>query len=366
MDEQNVWLMGWGDPGMKRWDVRNLPEREMLSALQEPAALLRQGGVIAFPTETVYGLGANALSEDAVRRIFAAKGRPSDNPLIVHIADVEMLAQVTMDVTSIPETARLAMRAFWPGPLTVILPAHPDIAASVRPGLSGIGVRMPAHPVARALIRAAGCPLAAPSANLSGKPSPTTADDVAEDMVGRIDGIVDGGSCEVGVESTVVAISAEEAVIYRPGGISLEQLAAVLPVPVSLDPHLHSPTEAPRAPGMKYRHYAPDASVHVWWGRDDNVIGAIQAFVQSHPGDAMACVAPRHLAARLPKALQTWSPAGDEPYDRVLSREIYRLLRSFDRQGVRHVLVVGVTPEGYGAAVMNRLQKASEGRLHHV
>lgn len=351
---------------MKRWNVESLSIEEMRAHLQEPAALLRQGGVIAFPTETVYGLGANAYREEAVQRVFQAKGRPSDNPLILHIADVSMLPLVTPIAHALPESVEAAMASFWPGPLTIILPAHPDIAPSVRPGLDNVGVRVPAHPVAQALIRAVGCPIAAPSANLSGKPSPTSADDVWEDMTDRIDGVVDGGGCHVGVESTVVAIGLAEAIIYRPGGISREQLEDVLRIPVRFDTYLTSPDAAPKAPGMKYRHYAPEASVHVWWGEEQRVAEEMRRFLQAHNPQRVACIVPARLERWFAAVPNTWSPSTDEPYEVSLSRALYGLLRRFDRAGVQHILVAGVDPQGYGAAVMNRLQKAAEGRLQRV
>jgi L-threonylcarbamoyladenylate synthase len=351
---------------MNIWDVTSVDIEEMNTRLQEPAALLRQGGIVAFPTETVYGLGANAYSEEAVQRVFQAKGRPSDNPLIVHIADLSMLSLVTPRPNELPAAAYRAMEELWPGPLTVIMPAHPDIAQSVRPGLDNVGVRLPAHPVAQTLIRVAGCPIAAPSANLSGKPSPTTAQDVIEDMQGRVNGVVDGGACPVGLESTVVSIGASQAVIYRPGGISREQLEGVLQIPVVLDPHLTSPEAAPQSPGMKYRHYAPNASVHVWWGSEEATLYAMLQFIGTHAHEVVACIVPTQFQASLSHVQHTWSPRADELYDVALSRELYRLLRAFDREGANHILVAGVPPEGYGAAVMNRLQKAAEGRLHRV
>jgi L-threonylcarbamoyladenylate synthase len=352
---------------MNVWNVENEEDITALERqLREPAAVLSQGGLVAFPTETVYGLGADATNESAVRGIFAAKSRPADNPLIVHIADVEMLPCVIANPAQLPAPARKAMDVFWPGPLTLILPANEQIAPSVRPGTDTVGVRMPDHAVARTLIRLAGCPVAAPSANKSGKPSPTTAGDVLEDMEGVIDGVVDGGSCDVGVESTVVAIEEEYAVIYRPGGVTKEQLEEALAIPVSLDPHLTSPTQAPKAPGMKYRHYAPNASVHVWWGEDGAVRRALATFCDAHNGESLAAIVPSGWADFVPGADPAWSAPPEIPYAVALSRELYRLLRHFDRAGARHVLIVGVPPHGMGAAVMNRLQKASEGRLYHV
>lgn len=240
--------------------------------LQAAAACLRQGKTVAFPTETVYGLGADARSTEAVDAVFAAKGRPSDNPLIVHIAHRDQLHEL---VTEVNETAEALMSAFWPGPLTLVLPVRPGaVSPRVTAGLDTVAVRMPDHPVALPLIAAAACPVAAPSANRSGRPSPTLAAHVREDLDGRIGGIVDGGPTGVGVESTVVQASDDGTVtILRPGGITAEQLFAVA-ARVATDPALlaegsagDSTSPAPRSPGMKYTHYAPAGRCAWWRGR---------------------------------------------------------------------------------------------------
>ncbi|MEK8133105.1 L-threonylcarbamoyladenylate synthase, partial [Paenibacillus filicis] len=225
--------------------------------LQEAAEALRRGGTIAFPTETVYGLGADARSDAAVAAVFTAKGRPSDNPLIVHIADRSQLAELTAP----PEEAvSLLMDAFWPGPLTVVLPVREGVLSPlVTAGLSTVGIRVPDHPVARALIAASGCPVAAPSANRSGRPSPTEAGHVLHDLAGRIAGIVDGGPAGVGLESTVVELRGDTLYVLRPGGVTAAQLRRVLPAGVHVQEAAESvaAAETPRAPGMKYAHYAP-------------------------------------------------------------------------------------------------------------
>lgn len=392
---------------MKVWHVS--PTNPTPEQLEDPAAALQVGKLVAFPTETVYGLGANALDEAAVRRIFRVKGRPADNPLIVHIASIEDLALVTPHPDAIPAAATRAMAAFWPGPLTIVLPASPRLAPSVHPGMETVGVRMPAHPVAQMLIGLAGCPIAAPSANRSGRPSPTCAGDVAEDLADYLDadeGVVDGGSCEVGVESTVIAVTEEEVVIYRPGGVSREELERELGIPVRLDPHLQldhvqahadshlaraqripnqSPDateaansdlleaeyqgqelQAPPSPGMKYRHYAPKATVIVWWGDPARVRKAMREFALANATSPIAIIG-RTPWPSCPANAVCWTAAeAHEPYAATLSRELYRLLRDFDRQGVAHILVEGVELEGLGLAVMNRLSKASEGRIFHV
>jgi L-threonylcarbamoyladenylate synthase len=334
-------------------------------AVAEAGQILRSGGLVAFPTETVYGLGANARDEQAVGRIFAVKGRPADNPLIVHIADVDQLPQVVRGADQLPDPVRRAIDAFWPGPLTLILPVADGIAPSVHPGTDTVGVRLPAHPLARALIRAAGCPIAAPSANRSGRPSPTVAADVLEDLGDDIDGVLDGGACNFGIESTVVEVGADVATIYRPGSITREQLQQTLGVPVELDPHLtgaDEDTTGIRSPGMKYRHYAPNAEVHVWWGDSAKVLVAMMEFIDAHPGKSLAVISERPFAGRC----KSWAPVAGERYELALARHLYRLLREFDRHGVDYILVQGVAPTGVGAAVMNRLYKASEGRVSQV
>ena len=232
------------------------------NAVRDAAAILRRGGLVGIPTETVYGLGADALNEEAVVRIFLAKGRPQDNPLIIHVPDASWLEQYCRDVP--PEAYRLAER-FWPGPLTMILPRRDIVPLQTTGGLETVGVRCPDHPVTLAIIEAAGVPIAAPSGNTSGRPSPTTAAHMIEDMDGKIDGIVDGGPCTVGVESTIIDLTVTPPRLLRPGGLPLEALEEVLGE-VSVDKAvtgLLAAGEHPRAPGMKYRHYAPHAPVTV-------------------------------------------------------------------------------------------------------
>ena len=235
-------------------DRRNIKDEE----LAEAAAVLKSGGLVAFPTETVYGLGGNALDEDAARKIYAAKGRPSDNPLIAHISCAAELAPL---VREIPEAGRKLMEAFWPGPLTMIFPKSSKVPYGTTGGLDTVAVRMPDDPVASRLIELAGVPVAAPSANTSGRPSPTTADHVWQDMNGRIDMIIDGGPVGIGVESTIVDVSSPVPSVLRPGAITMEMLREVLGE-VAVDPAILGPMKEdvkPKAPGMKYRHYAPKA-----------------------------------------------------------------------------------------------------------
>lgn len=235
--------------------------------------IIREGGLVSFPTETVYGLGANALDAEAARKTYAAKGRPSDNPLIVHVADKDEVARYVKEVTPLEEKL---MDAFWPGPLTIVFPKKDIIPKETSGGLDTIAIRCPANEATRALIRAAGVPVSGPSANISTRPSPTTAEDVYHDMEGRIEAIIDDGPCRIGVESTVIGIENEEIVIYRPGGITLEMLSAFAPTRV--DSALTTGSAHPKAPGMKYRHYAPSSPLTVYTGNREEVEKEILSF----------------------------------------------------------------------------------------
>lgn len=240
--------------------------------------ILKSGGLVAFPTETVYGLGANALDEAAAAQIYAAKGRPSDNPLIVHIADIEALEGI---VEKVPEDARRLAEAFWPGPLTMVFRKNPRVPYGTTGGLDTVAVRMPAHEIARELIRQGGGYIAAPSANTSGRPSPTTAAHVAEDLRGRIDMIIDGGSVEIGLESTIVDLSGGTPVILRPGYINQDMLDRVIG-PVEMDRGLIAENSGirPKAPGMKYRHYAPKAQLVIIEGKSAAVVDKINELIE--------------------------------------------------------------------------------------
>ncbi|MDU4695057.1 MAG: L-threonylcarbamoyladenylate synthase [Paenibacillus sp.] len=341
--------------------------------LKEAAEVLASGGTVAFPTETVYGLGADARNPAAVEAIFAAKGRPSDNPLIVHIADVSQLEGL---VTEVNETARRLMEAFWPGPLTLVLPvAEGAVSPRVTAGLSTVGVRMPAHDVALRLIAAAGCPVAAPSANRSGRPSPTLASHVGEDLSGRIDGIVDGGPTGVGLESTVVEAGRDGGVtVLRPGGITVEQLARVAGAGVRLDAALQpeakaggeaapGPAAAPRAPGMKYTHYAPQGVLRIVRGSADRVADRIQAELAAAAarGEKTGVLA---FDERLPSYRADCALSlGREAELETAAHRLYAALRRFDECGVTYILAEACPEEGLGSAVMNRLLKAAGHRV---
>ena len=314
-------------------------------------ACLRVGGLCAMPTETVYGLAANALDGEAVRRIFTAKGRPQDNPLIVHIAAREQWPAL---VQGIPAEASALAEAFWPGPLTIILPKADCIPDAVCCGLDTVAVRMPSHPIARAIIQAAGVPLAAPSANLSGKPSPTTAQHVLRDMDGRIDMIVDGGRCSVGVESTVVTLCADRPRLLRPGGVTLSALRGVLGA-VDVDKAVLgelSDGEKPASPGMKYRHYSPDADVRLVKGTAER----FASYAASFPTDTTAVVC---FDGEADAFRNTTFPIGAPTDGSAHARAVFDVLRQIDAQGFSIALVHCPGDDGVDLAVLNRLLRAA-------
>ena len=369
--------------------------------LKEAARILHSGGLVAFPTETVYGLGGNALDEDAARKIYAAKGRPSDNPLIAHVSCVE---EVEPLVKEIPEAGRKLMEAFWPGPLTMIFPKSEKVPYGTTGGLDTVAIRMPDDPVANRLIALAGVPVAAPSANTSGRPSPTTADHVWQDMNGRIDMIIDGGPVGIGVESTIVDVSSAVPAVLRPGAITMEMLEEVLGE-VSVDPAILGPLSAdvrPKAPGMKYKHYAPKADltlVEPGTGADresgaEQVTGAEQktGSEQKNGADRNTGAAPEtgldetQLQAMIRKVrelsrekIEAGYKVGvictDESRDCYTDGEVrsigarksqasvahnlYALLREFDDLGVDYIFSESFPKDHLGQAIMNRLSKAA-------
>lgn len=377
------------------WGLNSALEASLLvqteedhSSIAEAAKMLRAGGTVAFPTETVYGLGADARNTAAVEAVFAAKGRPSDNPLIVHIADPSALDGL---VTAVHPTAQALIDAFWPGPLTLVLPVRPGVLSPlVTAGLDTVGVRMPDHPVALALLSAAACPVAAPSANRSGRPSPTLASHVMDDLAGYIGGVLDGGAAGVGLESTVVQVQPDGTIaVLRPGGITTEQLAAVAgadavdTAPAAVvelaaaeagassasgpDSAAGNSSPGPRAPGMKYTHYAPRGWLGVVRGASPQCVAAkatllLQAAQQDgeitglllfeehkalYPADAAACVV----------SLGSLSSPEEG------ARSLYAALRRFDEAGATYILAEACPETGLGAAIMNRLMKAAGGSV---
>lgn len=337
------------------WVVDNIVDKQQIyPQIQEAAEWLRTGEVIAFPTETVYGLGADAANTTAVEKIFAAKGRPSDNPLIVHVAS---LAQVESIAASIPPVAKTLMERFWPGPLTLVLPKRDGaVSERVTAGLSTVAVRMPDHPLALALIEASGLALAAPSANRSGRPSPTTAAHVLADLNGRIAGVIDGGPTGVGVESTVLDCSGEVPTILRPGGVTKEALSEVIG---RVEEAAGDEQTAPKAPGMKYTHYAPKAPLWLAAGPpsflqrlvDESRAEGKTVGVLTTEENKNRYVADVVLACGARRDLET------------VAQRLYDVLRQFDETGVNLIYSEAFPEEGIGAAIMNRLRKAAGGRV---
>ena len=318
-------------------------------AIEKAGELLRAGEVVAIPTETVYGLAANAYDGNAVSKIFKAKGRPQDNPLIVHIAKVETLSDL---VAEVPEAAKKLAAAFWPGPLTMILPKSEKIPDAVSAGLPTVAVRMPSHPVAHAVIEAAGVPLAAPSANLSGSPSPTNAKYVLDDMHDRIPLILDGGNSAVGVESTVITLATARPRVLRPGGITVEQLRALLGEVDVDDAVLHKLAEGVRAasPGMKYKHYAPRADITIVKGS----FAEFRRFVETKEKDAFVlCFAGEEKY--FPHAVTY----GREDDGLSQANRLFDALRELDEQGANTVYARCPALSGVGLAVYNRLIRAA-------
>lgn len=342
---------------MKHWIVESdVDKGGSYPQIVDAAKVLQQNEVVAFPTETVYGLGANAKSDRAVEKIFEAKGRPSDNPLIVHISNRDQLEEL---VAEVPDVAANLIDAFWPGPLTIIFKNKKNVfSEKVTAGLPSVGIRMPDHPVALAIIEASGLPIAAPSANRSGKPSPTTAQHVIDDLENRIAGVVDGGETGVGVESTVVDCTGPSPIILRPGGVTKEQLEEVVGT-VEVDPSLKEGKGAPKSPGMKYTHYAPDAPVYLVDGSRSD----LQLLVDNKKAEGLKV-----------GVLTTEEYVNDFQADVILSvgrrddlstvaQNLYDTLRAFNRSDVDIIFSEMFPEEGVGLAIMNRLQKAAGYRV---
>lgn len=354
---------------MKTLVLKVDPEEPDISALTTAAQVIRRGGLVAFPTETVYGLGANALDPEAVRSIFRAKGRPHDNPVIAHVASQDQLPTLVREMNPV---SRLLAEQFWPGPLTLVLPRAESVPPEVSAGLSTVAVRMPAHKVALKLIELAGVPIAAPSANVSGKPSPTCAFHVLEDLDGRVDVVLDAGVTGVGVESTVVDATGIPVVVLRPGGVTLEQLQQVLgkervvihQAVLDAGALAHG---TPPSPGMKYRHYAPRAKVIVVHGAADRVADAVLGLARKFfaEGKRVGILASEESAHCYPREY-TVLVAGSRSHLEGVAANLFARLREFDRLGVHVVLAEGYPETGFGLAVMNRLVRAAGGQVIRV
>ncbi len=335
-------------------DTKQIKDEE----LAEAAQILRDGGLVAFPTETVYGLGANALDEAAAKKIYAAKGRPSDNPLIAHISCLEELKPL---VAYIPEAGRKLAEAYWPGPLTMVFPKSDIVPYGTTGGLDTVAVRMPSDPVANRLIKLAGVPVAAPSANTSGRPSPTTAQHVWQDMEGKIEMILDGGPVGIGVESTIVDVSGDVPTLLRPGAITMEMLRETVGR-VEIDPAIQAPPSAdlrPKAPGMKYRHYAPHADLQLVEGETDKVVETINALVKEKlaEGKKVGVICTDETKDRFPQG--EVRSVGLRAKEETIAHNLFAVLREFDDLDVDCIYSESFSKDHLGQAIMNRLTKAA-------
>lgn len=328
-----------------------------MNAIKKAGDILKAGGLVAFPTETVYGLGGNALDPKASMKIYAAKGRPSDNPLIVHIADMDRLAEIT---TEIPEGAEILARKYWPGPLTMILPKAEIVPDETTGGLNSVAVRFPSDRIAQELIRAAGGFVAAPSANTSGRPSPTMAEHVEEDLGDAIDMIIDGGQVGIGLESTIVDFTEEIPVVLRPGYISLEMLQDTLGE-VRMDRGLliTDSSVRPKAPGMKYRHYAPKADLAIVEGPMEQVVRHINELARkaSEKGEKVGIIATDETIGQYAEGIVR--SIGSREEEETIAHHLYEVLREFDSDEVTEIYSEAFYTPKMGQAIMNRLLKAA-------
>lgn len=346
---------------MKQTKVVSLADiQKDASLLEEAGQIIRRGGIVVFPTETVYGIGANGLDEKACKAIYEAKGRPSDNPLILTVPDKAAVSSV---VATVSPTAQKLLDAFWPGPLTIIFPRKNCVPDAATGGLDTVALRCPDHALATAFLKACAVPVAAPSANLSGRPSPTTAEEVYHDMNGRVDMIIDGGPCHIGVESTIVECDAEGGVtILRPGGVTEEMLLSVVDH-VDIDHSLVTGKGVPKAPGMKYRHYAPTAPMTVYVGTVEQVRHAMEEAYDTltKEGKTVGFLVSSEVGNIFPKdRMYVFGDHGDKA---SLANQLYTGLLFFDDVHVDHILAEGTDEEGLGMAIMNRLKKAAGGHV---
>ena len=331
--------------------------------MKEAGALLKEGALVAFPTETVYGLGANALDSEAAAKIYAAKGRPSDNPLIVHIADMDALPLITAEI---PEAAKKLAAKFWPGPLTMVMRKSDVVPYGTTGGLDTVAVRMPSHPIALEMIRHGGGYIAAPSANTSGRPSPTLASHVADDMNGIVPLILDGGAVGIGIESTIVDLTDEIPTILRPGFITKEMLQEVVGE-VQIDKGLDADSKTPpKAPGMKYRHYAPKAELMIVEGSSEAVVAKINALVRENEekGICTGIIGTEETVSRYPTGIVKCM--GTRNDELSISSHLYGILREFDESDAKVIYSESFEEGAMGSAIMNRLLKAAGHKIIHV
>lgn len=340
--------------------IKKLEKKQLdKESIEMAGTILKNGGLVAFPTETVYGLGADALNEKAAEKIYAAKGRPSDNPLIVHITNLEALDKITKNV---PEETKVIADAYWPGPLTMIFEKSDAVPYGTTGGLDTVAVRMPSDEIARAMIDAGGGYIAAPSANTSGRPSPTMAEHVEEDLAGRIDMILDGGPVSIGLESTILDMTVTPPMILRPGAITREMLTDCIGE-VSVDKAVIKPDQKPKAPGMKYRHYAPKADLSIVEGAMDKVIAKINelAETQVKEGHKVGIIGTEESVGKY--TCGDVKSIGTREDEATIAVHLFAILREFDTDQVDYIYSESFDTEGIGSAIMNRLLKAAG---HHV
>ena len=325
------------------------PKNPKKEKLKKASKILRNGGTVAFPTETVYGLGANALSKAAVKKVYDAKGRPSDNPMIVHVGCKKQVKKLTRKIT---KKQKILMDKFWPGPLTIVFEKSDIVPKVVTGGLDTVAIRMPSHPVALKLIEYAKVPLAAPSANSSGRPSPTLAKHVKDDLYGKVDIILDGGRADIGVESTVIDLTVSPPVLLRPGGTTFEDLKSVIKN-LKLPSRKHT-KNTPKSPGMKYRHYAPKAEVILVEGKKNSVEDKINELIEKYENKKCAVISVRKGTDYNSDLIKFIGPD-----TRTVARNLFGTLREMDKKGADMIFVEGVGEKDMGLAIMNRLRKSA-------
>ena len=329
------------------------PKKPQISKIKQAAKIIKSGNLVAFPTETVYGLGANALDSKSVKKIFIAKGRPSDNPLIIHISDI---ADLKILVDSIPNTAHELINKFWPGPLTLVLKKSKIVPKITTGGINTVAIRMPENKIAQALIRETGVPIAAPSANVSGRPSPTTSEHVSNDLDGKISMIIDGGKTNIGIESTVIDLSRKTPLLLRPGGVTLEQLQYIIGK-ITIHPIIQERKTKliSRSPGMKYRHYSPNAKIILIDGPNDKIQDKILRLLSQFKKQGKKVGIMTTVNTRYKSDMTVFLGNNLD----VMAANLFKTFREFDAKKIDVILVQGISRKGLGLGIMNRVEKAA-------
>ncbi|HEY4543826.1 MAG TPA: L-threonylcarbamoyladenylate synthase [Tissierellaceae bacterium] len=332
-----------------------------LNIIKQAADIIKSGQLVSFPTETVYGLGADGLNEEAVKKIYKAKGRPSDNPLILHISEISELDNLVCEVS---EEAKLCIKEFWPGPLTMIFKKSKIVPDIITGGLDTVAIRMPSNKIAKELIKHSNTPIAAPSANLSGRPSPTSADHVYEDLNGKIGLIIDGGRCDVGLESTVLDVSGNIPMILRPGKVSYEDLIKILPNTI-IDKSILKDGEIPKSPGQKYKHYAPKGQMLVFIGENEKVVSKIKEESRKYTknGNKVAIIATDESIKEYTTTDGLVLSIGSRHNIKSIGKNLFEVLRKCDDENIDVILSEGFEKDNLGMAIMNRMLKASGGNI---